>query len=82
MLKQKLGMMDWSMRVNSNLLGVCIVDHAWYAYSQCTKTCGANNANTGKKQKDFYSFLAEELIDNNYNSVGQQNREDTPVRGP
>ena len=66
MLERKLGTMDWSMRVNTSLLGMCIVD-AWYAYSQCTKTRGAK---TEEKQQDFYSFLAEELIDNNYDSVG------------
>jgi hypothetical protein len=53
------------MRVNTSLLGMCIVD-TWYAYSQCTKT--------NEKQKEFYSFLAEELIDNNYDSVGGQGR--------
>jgi hypothetical protein len=42
----------------------------------------ANNANTGKKQKDFYSFLVEELIENNYDSVGCQNRENILDRGP
>jgi hypothetical protein len=69
MLERKLGTMDWSMRVNTSLLGMCIVD-AWYAYSQCT--------NTDEKQKDFYSYLAEELIDNNYDSVGRRSRESTP----
>jgi hypothetical protein len=60
-LEKKLGTLDWSMRVNRSLLGMCIVD-TWYAYSQCTST--------REKQKIFYSFLAEELIDNNYDSVG------------
>jgi hypothetical protein len=62
MLERKLGTMDWSMRVNTSLLGMCIVD-AWYAYSQCT--------NTDEKQNSFYSSLAEELIDNNYDTVGR-----------
>jgi hypothetical protein len=60
-LEKKLGTLDWLMRVNTTLLGMCIVD-TWYAYSQCTKT--------KEKQKDFYSFLAKELIDNKYDSVG------------
>jgi hypothetical protein len=60
-LEKELGTLDWSMRVNTTLLGMCIVD-TWYAYSQCTKT--------KEKQKDFYSFLAKELIDNKYDSVG------------
>jgi hypothetical protein len=71
MLEQKLGMMDWPMRVTTSLLGLFIVD-TWYAYSQCTKTCRANT-NTDNKQKDFYSFLAEELINNNYDSIGPHN---------
>jgi hypothetical protein len=62
--------MDWSMRVNTSLLGMCIVD-AWCACSQCTK---ANDGSTGEKQKDFYSYLAEELIHNNYDSVGGHGR--------
>jgi hypothetical protein len=78
MLERKLGTMDWSMRVNTSLLGMCIVD-AWYAYSQCTKT---GEANTEEKQKDFYSFLAEELIDNNYDSVGRRRGVNSPVAGP
>jgi hypothetical protein len=49
---------------------MCIVD-TWYAYSQCTST--------KEEQKDLYSFLAEELIDNNYDSPvgpgsGRRNR--------
>jgi hypothetical protein len=60
-LEKKLGTLDWPMRVNTTLLGMCIVD-TWYVYSQCTKT--------KEKQQDFYSFLAEELIDNKYDSIG------------
>ncbi len=75
MLERKLGTMDWLMRVNTSLLGMCIVD-AWYAYSQCTKPRGStNNANTDEKQKDFYANLAEELIDNSYDGrAGVRNR--------
>jgi hypothetical protein len=71
MLECKLRTMDWSMRVNTSLLGMCMVD-AWYVYSQCIKSRGPSNAYSTEeeKQKDFYSFLAEEFIDNNYNSVG------------
>jgi hypothetical protein len=60
-LERKLGTIDWSMRVNTTLLGMCIVD-AWYAYSQCTST--------KEKQKRFYSLLAQELIDNKYDTIG------------
>jgi hypothetical protein len=82
MLERKLGTMDWSMRVNTSVLGMCIVD-AWYAYSQCTKTRGATTSTAeSEKQKDFYSFLAEELIDNAYDSVGRRNRENATDAGP
>ena len=59
MLERKLGMLDWLMWVNTSLLGMCIVD-SWCACSQCTTT--------QERQKDFYSFLAEELIDNCHDS--------------
>jgi hypothetical protein len=50
------------MHVNTpTLLGICIVD-TWYANSQCM--------DTQEKQKVLYSLLAEELIDNKYNTVG------------
>jgi hypothetical protein len=74
MLERKLGTLDWSMRVNTSLLGMCIVD-SWYAYSQCTAT--------QERQKDFYSFLAEELIDNCHDSARRRNRgPDVEVRSP
>jgi hypothetical protein len=81
-LERKVGTMDWSMRVNTSLLGMCIVD-AWYAYSQCTQPRGPNpNAAYNEKQKEFYSFLSEELIDNSYDSGGRRSRGNTPDKGP
>jgi hypothetical protein len=48
---------------------MCVVE-TFYAYSQCS--------NTKERQKDFYFFVAKELIDNRYNSIGpgstRQNR--------
>ena len=55
-LEKKLGTQDWSKRFNMSLLGICIVD-TWLAYSQVTQ-------NKHEIQSEFYSFLAEELIDN------------------
>jgi hypothetical protein len=50
MLEQKIiGMTDWWMRVNTSLLGVCIVD-TWYAYSQCTKTRGQTQTLTRSRR--------------------------------
>lgn len=65
-IEKKLGTLDWSMRVNLSLLGMCIVD-AWYAWNLCT-------GNTTEKQKEFYSGLAEELIDNRYDIIGSGQR--------
>ncbi len=64
-LERKLVTHDWSMRVGMSLLGICIVD-TWLAYKQCT--------GTDEKQKEFYSKLAEELIDNNYDRIGGSGR--------
>ena len=55
-LEKKLGTQDWSKRLNMSLVGICIVD-AWLAYSQVTQF-------KQEIQSEFYSFLAEELIDN------------------
>ncbi len=60
-LEKKLVTHDWSMRVGLSLIGICIVD-TWLAYKECT--------GTEERQKEFYSKLAEELIDNNYDGVG------------
>jgi hypothetical protein len=60
-LERKLGTQDWSRWVNTAPFGMCVVDSS-YAYSQCS--------NTKEKQKDFYSFVAKELIDNRYDSIG------------
>lgn len=66
-IERKVGTLDWSMRVNLSIFGMLVVD-TWLAYSQCT----GRNGGTGKdkKQKDFYTYLAEELVDNQYDIVG------------
>jgi hypothetical protein len=75
MIERKLGTLDWSMSVNLSIFGMLVVD-TWLAYSQCT----GHNTGTRKdeKQKDFYTYLADELVDNQYDTVGG-NR--TLVRG-
>jgi hypothetical protein len=50
---------DWAKRVNLSIFGMCVVD-AWLAFSQCTES--------KETQKDFYSLLADELIDHNYDN--------------
>ena len=66
MLERKLGTQKWYMRVGMSLLGICLVD-AWMAYSQLI------DGNT-EKQSTFYSGLAEELIDNRYDSTSTRRR--------
>jgi hypothetical protein len=69
MLERKLGTWDWLTQVNLSNFGIIVVD-TWLAYSQCTGI--GKSAGQEEKQKDFYSALAEELVDNQYNSVGSR----------
>jgi hypothetical protein len=62
-LEKKVKTHDWSKRVNLSIFAMCVVD-AWLLYSKATKC--------SEKQKDFYMFLADELIDNNYFGIGSQ----------
>ena len=58
-LEKKFEVKEWSLRVNTSLLAICIVD-AWLLYKgNCAgRDCMAPNI--------FYATLAEELIDNKY----------------
>ena len=58
-LEKKFEVHEWSMRVNTSLLAICIVD-AWLLYKggQGSRDCMSPN--------EFYSTLAEQLIDNKY----------------
>ena len=64
-LEGKLETHDWAIRVNMTIFAMTVVD-TWLAYSQCTET--------QKSQKDFYTILAEELIDNGYDLVNIRGR--------
>jgi hypothetical protein len=55
------------MRVNFSLLGICFVD-AWLLHS------GARGCLRRMKQSEFYENLAQNLIENNYDSVGLRAR--------
>jgi hypothetical protein len=59
-LEGQLEAHDWAFCVNMTIFAMTVVN-IWLAYSQCTET--------QKSQKDFYTILAEELIDNGYDSV-------------
>ena len=74
-LERKIGTLNFDMRVNSTLLGMMIVD-TWLVYSKATGTT--------ELEKDFYTKLSEELIDNNYDTIGMRARrrnrgEETPA---
>jgi hypothetical protein len=61
MLENKLPTKEWSRRVNMSIFGMLVVD-AWLAFSACTEA--------DETQKEFYSLLSEELIDNTYDAEG------------
>lgn len=58
-LENKLGTLDWSLRVNISIFAITDID-AWLVFSQC--------AYTDKTKKNLYLSLAEELIDNVHNN--------------
>lgn len=58
-MEKKVRTQDWSFRVNTSLLSMCIVD-AWLMYS------GAQGERRQLNQRHFYEQLATELIDNFY----------------
>lgn len=61
-MEKKLEVKDWSVRVNTTLLSVVVVD-AWllYKYAFGPRLC--------MSQSTFYETLAEELIENKYDVV-------------
>ena len=58
-LEKKFLVKEWSQRVNTSLLAICIVD-AWLLYKGDRGSRGTMTPN------DFYSTLAEELVDSTY----------------
>ena len=81
MLERKLGTPDWSKRLNSSLLSMCIVD-ARLAYHGCR-----GGALCSTTQREFYEDLAEQLIDNAYDGLGRRHRASdggtpSPARAP
>jgi hypothetical protein len=67
-LERKLGTHDWSLRVNFSILGMHIIDtwHVWKGLGCCED---------GELENVFFEYLAEELIDNEFDTViGTRNR--------
>ena len=54
---------EWSMRVNSTLIGICAAD-AWLLCK------GAREARTKLAPDEFCTHMVEELIDNKFGAVG------------
>jgi hypothetical protein len=65
--ERKIGTKDWSMRVNLGLVAMCIVD-SWKVWSKMTQ----RNGEPIETQKEFYSKLCTELIDNQFDTVGRR----------
>jgi hypothetical protein len=65
--REKIETKDWSMRVNLSIFAMIIVD-TWLVYSAFKNEFKEGAAGN---QKDFYSMLSEELIDNTYDSKGR-----------
>lgn len=61
-LEKKLEVKTWSLRINSSLLAVTIVD-AWLLYKY------SHGPRFHMCQSGFYEKLAEELIENSYDSI-------------
>jgi hypothetical protein len=72
MLEKKLKTHDWSIRVNLSILGMIMVD-CWKVWSQITVTGPEGLSKPAETQKEFYSQLATELIDNTFDYVAPRN---------
>ena len=66
-IEKKVETKDWSVRVNLSIFAMIVVD-TWLVYN-AFKNGGATQQRKCL-QKEFYSILAEELIDNSYDSRG------------
>ena len=66
-LEKKFEVKGWSTRVNTTLLGICIVD-AWKLY------IGSRRSKRHMSPNEFYYELADELIDNNEDMVTLRQR--------
>ena len=61
-VERKMQTKSWEKRLTSSIFGMYCVD-AWLVYSGCTTDTLHKEPNLD--QQEFYSVLAEELIDNN-----------------
>ena len=66
MLETKLKTLNWNVRLNLTLFGMCVVDS--FLLMQGTQGVDC------MEQRTFYEMLAEQLIDNTYDVVGLRPR--------
>ena len=69
-LERKLGTLEWDKRVNLSVFSMCIVD-AWLTWKSLQASGSDGDA---EDQQNFYSLLAEEMIDNNIDSRARRAR--------
>ena len=74
-MERKVETRLWWKRVGTSLLSMVIVD-TWLAYSQCIL-----QGDEVESQDEFYGYLAEELIDNSYDTTGTRGRQGCGVGG-
>ena len=72
-LERKVDTNDWSKQVNQSILGMIVID-AFLCYNQLV--------DESEKEGDLYLRLAEELIDNKYDSIQLCPRNSTAERTP
>ena len=72
-LEIKVETNDWSKRVNQSIIRMIVVD-VFLCYNQLV--------DKSEKEGDFYLRLAEELIDNKYNSIQLRPRNGTAEQTP
>ena len=67
-LEKKFEVKEWSMRVNTSLLAICIVD-AWKLYA------GAKGDASKMSPNPFFCELADQLIENKYDRMSLRQRD-------
>jgi hypothetical protein len=74
-IEKKVETKDWSVRVNLSIFAMIVVD-TWLVYNAFKNGTSSARAQQQRKclQKEFYSILAEELIDNSYDNRGGTRR--------
>ena len=77
-MEKKLETHNWSMRVNLSIFAMTVVD-TWLVFNGFRKDSMMQNVQH-YTQKEFYSVLAEELIDNKYDARGGGKRSSSSAK--